>query len=322
MVKTSQTYRFLLFNYASHNRLCHHNLGDYVQTIATKKAIEQIAGKSVPFQFWDRDSLSFYGLQGERPPVCCVMQGWFSYSVNFLPSENVSPVYIGAHFNSTVQDFLLRILCIEPDFFKEKDIGCRDLYTQEFCQKFRLSSYFSRCLTLTLERRSFSDNGKKVLLVNFPEAWESYLPLSIQKSSMRINQKDINNKKSWQDLYLEAQNLLNFYKESAALVITTALHCAAPCLAMGIPVVLLAVDVENNNRFSALKGLLPIYGYEDLKAKKIPFLSTQSVDIEDLKQLMLRNLKLSVAKSLGFDYDKEELQLVRKKVESYSLNIF
>jgi hypothetical protein len=34
-----------------------------------------------------------------------------------------------------------------------------------------------------------------------------------------------------------AQDLIEFYRDNARLIITTRLHCALPCIAMGIPVV-------------------------------------------------------------------------------------
>ena len=111
------------------------------------------------------------------------------------------------------------------------------------------------------------------------------------------------------------------YKKEARLVVTTALHCATPCIAMGIPVVLIATDIpENTQRFSSLTGLLKIYSFEDLKTGKINFdLGRESQDFESLKFAMKENLKLSICQSMGLDVPKKELAELRKYIESYRL---
>ena len=315
-------YSFLLFNYAYHNvKIGHHNLGDYIQTIATQDALSSIFDiKS--FEFWDRDSLSFYGLLKSSPAMCCIMQGWFSHNEHFLPSKNILPVYVGTHLSVRAQVLLQRILCIEPQFFQGIEFGCRDQFTLEFCRQFELDSYFSRCLTLTLQRGFFKQSqNRRVLLVDIPLEWESYLPLSMQRTSMRVSQKVVEGKEHWKTLYKKAESLLDFYAHSAGLVITTALHCAAPCLAMGIPVVLIAVDKkENMNRFSALKGLLPVYTFDELKSKKIPFYEARSLALSNLRSLLLENLELSIKKAFGCDYDRTRLELVRDGIDNYKVS--
>ena len=53
-------------------------------------------------------------------------------------------------------------------------------------------------------------------------------------------------------------------------MITSALHCAAPCVAMGIPVLLISLNpAENANRFSALSGIVESKTLEDLKKSVI-----------------------------------------------------
>lgn len=100
------------------------------------------------------------------------------------------------------------------------------------------------------------------------------------------------------------------------LIVTSALHCAAPCTAMGIPVVLIAKNQENINRFSAIKGIIPIYTYDDLKNNRINF-NPKSLNIEDLKQYMLQNLKLSILKEMGEKIDENELMQIRHNIQYY-----
>ncbi|WP_086229661.1 MULTISPECIES: hypothetical protein [Campylobacter] len=116
----------------------------------------------------------------------------------------------------------------------------------------------------------------------------------------------------WKNLYRKTEDLLQTYKNKAKLIVTSALHCAAPCTAMGIPVVLIAKNQENINRFSAIKGIIPIYTYDDLKNNRINF-NPKSLNIEDLKQYMLQNLKLSTLKEMG----ENELMQIRHNIQYY-----
>ena len=111
-VKSITESRYLLFNYRYHNvGVGHHNLGDYVQTIATRNALEYVLkGQCGKFEFWDRDSLSFYGASASKKRAFCVMQGWFSHSNNFLPSKQVIPVYLGTHLSQKAQELIQRVM--------------------------------------------------------------------------------------------------------------------------------------------------------------------------------------------------------------------
>ena len=69
------------------------------------------------------------------------------------------------------------------------------------------------------------------------------------------------------------------YEEEASLVVTSRLHAAAPCLAMGIPVIMAANNIDY--RFSWLDKYVPIYTpeeFEDINWNPDP------IDIEDIKE--------------------------------------
>lgn len=85
---------------------------------------------------------------------------------------------------------------------------------------------------------------------------------------------------------------------------------------MGIPVVLIAKNQENINRFSAIKSIILIYTYDDLKNNCINF-NPKSLNIEDLKQYMLQNLKLSILKEMGEKIDENELTQIRHNIQYY-----
>lgn len=313
------TNNFLLFNYFLHNPLydgfC--NLGDYIQTIATRVALSHLY-QTPKLSYWDRDSLSFFrSIDQDR--IICIMQGWFSHSFGFLPNEKILPIWLGTHFDEVTQRFLKQVLVANPNYF-QKGVGCRDLYTLEFCKNFHIPAYFSRCLTLTLPNRGESKDAKKVFFVDMPEDWESYFPKSITKDAVRIKQRWVKCAEDHWSLSLKrAENLLFKYQKEAKLVVTTALHCAAPCLAMGIPVILIKEDsLENTKRFSALEGIITSYNLFDLQSGNVNF-DPEPVNIETLKALLLENLRLSVECCVFDTVQSSELEEIRKEIENFKI---
>lgn len=202
----------------------------------------------------------------------CIMQGWFSHSYDFLPNENLLAVFVGTHFKKETQNFIMDIMIHFPNYFKNKEIGCRDKFTLNFCKEHDIKSYFSRCLTLTLPKRKTLETQQKIFAVNLNKKIESHLPKSIKNNMQHINQKAIfENAIYWHEHYTQAHNLLKCYQNEAKLIITTALHCAAPCIALGIPVILIKDDEEQENRFSTLDGILKIYTIKELKERQVDF---------------------------------------------------
>ncbi|EGM5722204.1 polysaccharide pyruvyl transferase family protein, partial [Campylobacter coli] len=291
---------YCLFKYLYIPGIKAYNLGDYIQTIATRSLIELI-DKNAKFHFYNRDSFSLYN----KKESICIMQGWFADDYNFLPNERIFPVYIGTHFTKKMQEYF-DVLNVD---FKDFEIGCRDLSTLDYFNKKGANAYFSRCLTLTLPKREVSAKQNSIFLVNLNHEMSSLLPDFIKKEAIEINQKAIkiknrNLKNEWQECYKEAQDILEKYASEAKLVITTALHCAAPCIALGIPVILLQEDKVYEDRFSALKGILKPYTFNDLKDNRIDF-EPKILDIEFLKEMMIKNLKLTLKKHM-FTLNKDE----------------
>ena len=176
-----------------------------------------------------------------------------------------------------------------PHYFDDKTIGCRDLYTLEFCQRLWLNAYFSRCLTLTLPKREPKPSQNKVFFVGLSDEFLPFIPKEIRERAESVNQQtfmpDFLIRKSFQNV---AQNLLERYKNEAKLIITSALHCAAPCTAMGIPAILCRQNDEQLTRFSALDKILPIYTIKDFKKKRVDF-ATTAPNIKLLKRAMIEN---------------------------------
>lgn len=86
---------------------------------------------------------------------------------------------------------------------------------------------------------------------------------------------------------------------------------------MGIPVLLISLNpAENANRFSALSGIVESKTLEDLKKASFNY-EIRSANIEDLKNAMLKNLLLTVRKSVGFDVSDSELRDIREYIANF-----
>lgn len=307
---------FVSYHYES--LACIANIGDYIQTIATENAIRlclRKQGKEPIFENVLRSNLT------EHQGGTCVMQGWYEHKqLTFLPGRSTRSVWIGTHFSNEARTLLKYLYQYSEIRFD--DIGCRDKSTLSFCQSMGIPSYYSRCLTLTLPRRNDTDakNAKDTYIIDCPPSIIELLPENITKGAIVKTQRDIRHY-PWQDWKRSrklAEQFLEEYRTKARLIITTALHCAQPCLAMGIPVVFINPQYdEEAERFSSMDGLIRQYTIEDIKNNTIDYPVNAPI-FEDLKEAILRNLELSLKLHLS-ESEHIERHKIRKFIANYSI---
>lgn len=290
------------------------NLGDYIQTIATEEAIKKCVKGPVVFENVLRSALTDH--QGGT----CVMQGWYEHKqLTFLPGPDTRPVWVGTHFCTDARVMIKSLY--ESSNIRFNDIGCRDRSTLNFCKSLGMRAYFSRCLTLTLPRRSSEEeeNAEEVYIVDCTNEIIENLPSNIKVGAQITTQRNFpfKNWMDWHQCREVAEQQLNEYRQNAKLVITTALHCAQPCIAMGIPVIFIHPEMEEADRFSAMDGIIKIYSLNDLKEGKVQF-DVKAPDIQDLKAAILRNLELSMKENLS-EKEENELSKVRLFIERYKI---
>ena len=121
------------------------NIGDYIQTLAVIKLI----GKD--YKILDRESLNSYNDE----PRKVIINGWFMEKpLNFPPSRNIKPLFISFHINPDIASDFLTINTVS--YLKEhQPIGCRDTFTQELLEKHNIKTFFSSCVTLTLNKTDY-----------------------------------------------------------------------------------------------------------------------------------------------------------------------
>lgn len=119
-----------------------------------------------------------------------------------------------------------------------------------------VNAFLSHCLTLSFPTRNMASKADKVILV---DAEKVNVPEKLTREAIRVSHRLPSHRYTEKAKLETAASLLRLYRKQARLVITTRLHCALPCLAMGIPVVFFGNG--DDSRVSVLKEVgLPIYG--------------------------------------------------------------
>ncbi len=300
-IKIKCDYAYLKFSYSIerfkkniNNGKYSVNIGDYVQSVCIKKLLQnKLKAKNIVSI--DRDTLSTKFNKFVR--LFC--NGVF-YN-NTIPKFPVKPIYLGLCFTNDpnlTKETIKNLKTNEP-------IGCRDLFTKNLLKKYGIKAFVSGCYSLTLEKRKKIPKVPKVFFVGISDELKKHIPPELLKNCEFITQRTDKDEyplseSTMKDLYDDAENLLERYKNEATLVVSPLLHCISPCIAMGIPVIL-ARDTYNK-RFSAIEKLTRIYikeEYDDINWNPKP------INVEKLKNQMIKLAKQK------FETDKISNKLIR-----------
>jgi len=265
------------------------NVGDYIQSLAVIESLKR--GGVEKINFAQRENLAYY------TPLRVIMQGWFARSDGFIPNKFQKPLYVGFHLRDALakKDILQKIVRQ-----KRGAIGCRDLRTLSY---FGDRGYFSRCLTLTFDKIPRPAEPKDVIVACYTkespaDEFLRHLPPAVLEQARILTHRDgAEAGANRQERFVLAKERLQAYAQ-AKLVITNLLHCALPCVAMGVPVVFVndfCADIRS--RRTALAGILPVLKVSDLK--NLNYEAIPVVNIDKLKVAMRENFRLSFLQAFG-----------------------
>ena len=252
--------KYSIMTYAEGDRWF--NIGDYVQSLAAKQFLPQVDS------YINRECLGQY--TGE--PSKIILNGWFTHHPEtWIPADNLIPLFVSLHINSTAAS---RMLSDEGLAYlkKHEPIGCRDHFTVRLLESKGVKAYFTGCLTLTLDSYAKKESGNdgKIYIVDplygFPnkdrifvnaksfikgvikgdilnmnssnEFMQKIFSKSLLDQAEYIKQELPKDTYTEDEKFLLAEELLRKYS-TAKLVITSRIHCALPCLALGTPVIYL-----------------------------------------------------------------------------------
>lgn len=268
--------KFAAFSYAYST-----NLGDEIQTLSAAQYLPR-----VDFLV-ERDRLHWY--RGSDPTFM-IFNGWFIQQPTWPPPDSISPLFVAFH---AANPELLIAKKYASYFKRHEPIGCRSLATVQAFREIGVDAYFSACLTLTLERRRLPRTNQIYAVDVEPSLFAAVVPKEINERAVHLSHEypspdaNLAAKAKWSTAQLclrgiqkwegarpllggaagklnqarhsfrvdRAEELLATYS-SAKLVITSRLHCALPCIALGTPVVLLRPGVESDPRFEGLRDFV------------------------------------------------------------------
>ena len=188
--------------------------------------------------------------------------------------DSIIPIFMSLHLHDDI--FEDRPDMVEY-FKKYEPIGCRDEHSCGYFKKHGIEAYMMGCYTLCMPERPESIKGEEIFFVDASEELMSEVPQEMKDKSTKIShavpfmEYPVTHTED-ERLERMAAQYLNRYREKAKLVITSRLHAAAPCMAMGIPVVLASNNADF--RYAWIDKFLPIYQLSDFsnikwKAEKI-----------------------------------------------------
>ena len=234
------------------------NYGDDIQSLAAYKLVGR------PDYILDRENLHLSDVNENIQLLC---NGWYMENPqNWPPAENIYPFFISLHVthnNNTIDFFFSKKLI---DYYKRfEPIGCRDYHTVRLFRKIGIKAYYSGCLTLTLENKfNEKDRTDEILFVdafnkNLPvelrtKYFNQLVPPTIRDKIKFINHSHSNPNMSIEERFKNAELLIERYSK-AHLVVTSRIHCALPCVALGTPVLFLDVGFntkKSRNRFEGV----------------------------------------------------------------------
>ena len=313
--------KYGLLTYIEKNRFF--NVGDYIQSLAAKQFLQQVD------EYISREKLNSY----DKGKTKLIMNGWFTHNTQrWTPSDDIVPLFVSLHLNSMSAPYMLDEKGIAY-LKKQEPIGCRDKYTVETLKAKGIDAYFTGCLTLTLDSYKVDDSErsdniyivdplysyplKKVVFSSFRKFVKGiimgeFFKLGKIKKHLRqfIDDDILNNacyaeqsisaKRCYSDAdkFAMAEDLLHKYAR-AKLVITSRIHCALPCLAMGTPVIFINGfdNIIDSCRFD---GILELFNYINVNSKTGAYSANFPLNGKITKDIKIKNREkhLPLAKAL------------------------
>ena len=236
------------------------NLGDYIQSIAARQFLPKVDA------LIDREQMSNY----DGDDINLIMNGWFmTHPENWPPSKHIRPLITSFHINGSVENQMLSEESIR--YLKSHEpIGCRDSHTCDLLSSKGVDAFFSGCLTLTLGNTYKHDGSSgKVLFVNVLDEFKSLSELILHPRTTygRIKSglfRDAFYKRRKADNLLDMADAFLKQLAAAKFVVTSKLHTALPCLAMGTPVIFINGGLYEYANIGRLSGLIDLLNVIDV----------------------------------------------------------
>lgn len=236
--------KYALFEYDTEN------IGDEIQSIAARRFLPEVDA------FVNRDRVRSWS---PEEPTKIIVNGWFMHPPYLWPPKadaHVDPLLISMYIDETDEQVL-------KTFFSESGlqylrshgpVGARDLSTLNLLEDHGVESYFSGCLTLTLQQDPNVAKQDYILAVDVPEDIVEMIRRHTSRPVIEVSPY-YDSMMQRKDRFQLAEYFLFLY-QSAHSVVTTRLHALLPSLALQTPVLLLKDHLKYDpKRYAGLDSL-------------------------------------------------------------------
>jgi Polysaccharide pyruvyl transferase len=294
--------RFGLLSYSTDN------LGDDIQSIAARKFLPKVD------QYFDREQLD----EAETPdgkPIKLIMNGWFCHRPEkWPPAPIIDPLLISVHItNNSEPGSGVRA---REEFSRMPEalnylrlhgpVGARDEFTLDWLKSVHVECYYSGCLTLTLDRPAV---GREPFIVANDLPAQFIARAQTVTSRPIIQTTHMERPTSLESRFDRANRLIELYAR-ASCVLTSRLHGALPCLAIGTPVLLIESSWDSS-RFTGLRDLVHHCSGDDFLSGRVAYDLNEPPN-NPSRQLQLREqLENRVASFIGSDTTPNEGLITR-----------
>jgi hypothetical protein len=235
------------------------NIGDDIQALATSKFYSRI------LDYTFRDNIKYDSLPAGSNVI---INGWFNSHPESLITNRVdiNILFVSVYFSNYTKK-MFRKRRYKALLSRFEPIGARDLTTADYLTSIGIKNYFSGCVILTLLSNDKIIRNDRALLVDVDDGIKKKVEetIRVDQLSQVISPHITGNDR----LRLASYYLHHF--NSYKLVITSRLHVALPCLAIGTPVVLVR-DI-NNPRFNGLKELVMHFTPDEFMSSDLDLLN-------------------------------------------------
>lgn len=230
-------------------------------------------------------------------PSLLLANGWFIHDRrSFPPPETVTPLYVSMHIDNLRW---LRLPEVRSHLRRHAPIGCRDRKTMLLLWGWGIPAYYSGCLTLTtntLEIPTLPRSGERLLVDGvdhpLPAAVVDRLESLLGGSFTRISHDPPDPVGPFYEYCQRGTQVMNGLLaryQAADLVVTSKIHCALPCLALGVPV-LLVHPHPRERRLDPVRELIRIWSYEEVLTAERLSPPTVRKDLLELRRRRLVDL--------------------------------
>lgn len=261
------------------------NIGDYAQILAIDHLYEIMGISADDIVYIEYYDLFDYDGEYVILPINFIFFNAYYGERDLILSPKIIPVFLGIH--AINGNYNKRELA----YFKRfSPIGCRDIKTLSIFRKKNIDAYLQGCISATFSRRiSEKKTYQKIFFVDVPKSLDSYIPSEMKLKAERLSQEIYGDIDTWlqqeqcQTIKEYMKKRLMQYKDMAALVVTSRLHCAVPCAAMGIPTIFACE--EYSSTYAWVEKLIPVYTPE--KFKDINW-NPPAVEFESFKEKIVK----------------------------------